>query len=63
MSIEFDRDTFHDYVVAHGFGAPTEEGYRIGLALMQEGDDYATAAYEVVARQLTTDPESDSDSE
>ena len=50
----FDRDKFHDYVLAHGCGAPTEEGYALGKKLMLEGgDDYATAAFEVVFRSLT----------
>lgn len=51
----FDADTFHDYVAAHGFGAPTDEGERQGKQLMMDGDDYATAAFEVVARGLTTE--------
>ncbi|WP_018234155.1 hypothetical protein [Thioalkalivibrio thiocyanodenitrificans] len=48
-----DRDTFHDYVVAHGFGAPSEEGYDLGKRLCAQGDDYATSAAEVVFRGLT----------
>lgn len=50
-----DRDEFHDFVVVHGFGPPTEEGYRLGADLILTGDDYATAAGEVVARGLTID--------
>lgn len=57
MKIKFNQDVFHDYVVAHGFGAPTDEGYELGRSLMVLGDDYATAAAEVCARGLTTDPE------
>jgi hypothetical protein len=53
----FDRDTFHDYVVTHGYGQPTEEGYEVGQELMKTGDDYATAAAEVVARGLTAESE------
>ncbi len=48
-----DRDTFHDYVVAHGCGAPTETAYATGVQLLAQGDDYATAAAEVVARGMT----------
>jgi len=52
MTTGFDRDTFHDYVISHGYGSPTEEGYMLGKELMQSGDDYATAAAEVSARGL-----------
>ena len=51
----FDRDCFHDYVVAHGLGAPTEAGYALGQGLIADGDDYATAAFEVVAREAVED--------
>ena len=51
----FDRDTFHDFVVAHGVGEPTPDAYAVGKHLYQHGDDYATAAFEVVARGLTTE--------
>jgi hypothetical protein len=52
----FDRTWFHDYVVAHGFGAPTERGYKLGRTMIEkDGDDYATAAFEVVYRGLTKD--------
>src|SRR5690606_21154826 len=51
---KFDRDMFHDYVIAHGFGPPTEEGYALGFSLIAGGDDISTAATEVVARGLTT---------
>lgn len=50
---KFDRDMFHDYVIAHGFGPPTEEGYALGFSLIAGGDDISTAATEVVARGLT----------
>lgn len=55
MDTNFDRDTFHDFVAAHGFGQPTDEGYKLGESLMRTGDDYATAAAEVAARGLTTE--------
>lgn len=48
-----NKDRLHDYVVAHGFGAPTPEGYSLAIWLMETGDDFATAAAEVVARGLT----------
>ena len=49
--------TFADFVVTHGFGDPLPEAYDIGRQLMEDGDDIATAAAEVVARGLTTRPE------
>lgn len=49
----FDRDTFSDYVVAHGSGEPTPEGYALAERLLQEGDTYSTAAWEIVHRGLT----------
>ena len=52
---DFDADIFHDYVTAHGFGAPTDEGVEKGKQLISEGDDYATAAFEIVALQLTNE--------
>lgn len=57
MMTTFDRDTFHDFVVTHGYGEPTEDGFAVGQELMRSGDDYATAAAEVVARGLTTEAE------
>lgn len=51
----FNSDSFHDYVVAHGAGIPTPEGYEMGRRLIAEGDDYATAGHEVVARGLVQD--------
>ena len=53
----FDEEAFHDYVVAHGYGEPTPEGYKLGRQLTDLGDDYALAAVEVVARGLTQDKE------
>lgn len=54
-AMTFDRDEFHDYVVTHGYGAPTEEGYKVGLELFNTGDDYSAAAFEIVSRGLTVD--------
>lgn len=53
--VPFDSDYFHDCVVAHGFGAPTSAGLALGRALIAGGDDYATAAFEVVARGKVED--------
>lgn len=50
---KWERDQFHDFVVTHGFGAPSEAGYSVGRHLIATGDDYATAAAEVVCRGLT----------
>ena len=52
---DFDKIVFHDFVVAHGFGKPTDEAYELGLQLHEEGDDYATIAFEIVARKLCAD--------
>lgn len=49
------RDTLHDFVVAHGLGFPTDEAYTLGLAMVAQGYDYATAAAEIVARDLLTE--------
>jgi hypothetical protein len=57
--MNIDVDQLHDFVVAHGFGAPTDAGYKLGKQLITEGDDYATAAAEIVARSMTDDPEQD----
>ena len=51
----FDKDQLIDFVASHGFGEPTSEGITLGKELMEEGDDYATAAHEIVCRELTTD--------
>lgn len=48
-----------DMIMSHGYGEPTAEGLALGLELMAEGDDYSTAAAEVVTRGLTTDQDSD----
>ena len=55
--MNIDLKELHDFVVTHGFGAPTAEGYTLGQQLISEGDDYATAAAEIVARGMTEDPE------
>lgn len=52
---EFDRDKLYDYVVTHEMGKPTEAGYTLGKELIDAGDDYSTAAHEVVSRKLTTE--------
>lgn len=46
--------TLQDFVASHGYGDATAEGLKLGLDLMHTGDDFATAAAEVVARGLTT---------
>lgn len=51
----FNEDTFHDYVVAHGYGAPTEKGIEIGKQFYEAGSDYALAAAEIVFRGLVED--------
>lgn len=54
----FNPDMFHDYVVAHGYGAPTDDGMKAGESLVQAScGDYASAAFEVVFLGLTTEPE------
>ena len=52
-----DLDTIHDYVIAHGFGAPTDEGYQLAELLWSGDDrgDYATIAFEIVSAELTED--------
>jgi hypothetical protein len=47
-----DVDELHDFTVAHGDGPPTPIGYECAARLIAAGDDYATAAAEVVARGL-----------
>lgn len=59
MKTEFCADTLHDFVVAHGFGAPTELGYEKGAEYCAEGLDYAEAAAEVTAMGWTTEAESE----
>jgi hypothetical protein len=57
--MNIDLDQLHDFVLVHGFGAPSAAGYTLGKQLIDEGNDYATAAAEVVARGMTDDPEKD----
>lgn len=54
---EFEETQFRDFVAAHGAGNPTPEGVEYGERLMREGDDVATAAFEVVALGMTDDLE------
>lgn len=47
---EFDRDMFHDYVVEHGYGAPTEEAYHWAKVQIQcRGRSYSDVAHDVVS--------------
>lgn len=53
----FDVDEFHDYVLSHGFGAPTRYAYRKAADLMASGElGLCEAATEIAARGLTTQP-------
>lgn len=55
---EFDPDTFHDYVVAHGFGEPTEVAIAEARAEWNAGEDsYADLASAAVAGGYTADLE------
>lgn len=56
-SVQFDVEEFQDFVCSHGFGDATEDGIAQGKLLMESGDDIATAAAEITARGLTTEPE------
>lgn len=56
---EYDADTLHDYVIAHGSGTPTPAAYTLAAALWSQGDDYATIAHEIVFRGLTNDDRDD----
>lgn len=47
-----NEDTLHDYVVAHGFGAPTAKGYDMGRKLWEVESyhgDYAEIAWAIVS--------------
>ena len=58
MAEAFDRDTLHDYVVAHGFGAPTEEAYeKVAEAWDTSQKDYAAFASAIVMCNMTIDLE------
>lgn len=52
-----DRDTLHDYVVAHGLGVPTDEAYAWAEqhAAAEGAADYAGLAADVVALGLVDD--------
>jgi hypothetical protein len=50
--LHFSRDELHDFVVAHGSGEPTEEGYAAALDMLTRGDPCATVAFEIVFRGL-----------
>lgn len=50
-------DMLVDFILSHGYGEPTPEGLKLGLDLMAKGDDYSTAAAEVVAHGLTVEAE------
>jgi hypothetical protein len=53
-----DKDELHDYVLAHGFGPPSKDGYKLGEILIGEnGDSYADAAFEIVFRGYTEELE------
>ena len=45
---KFDEDMAHDYILAHGFGPPSDEGMALARKLYEAGDDYATIGHEVV---------------
>jgi hypothetical protein len=67
----FDRDTFHDRVISHGFGPPTEAGYEAGKQLYEVGCenhdphphmeyyrfDYSRVAAEIVCKGETKEAE------
>ncbi|WP_455233241.1 hypothetical protein [Geopseudomonas aromaticivorans] len=48
--IGFDRDEFHDFVVSHGFGSPTEEAYQWAAHKYAQDQDYAGIAADVVTQ-------------
>lgn len=52
--IEFNQNELEDFIVSHGFGEGTKEGLLLGKQLVLNGDDYSTAAHEVVFRGLTS---------
>lgn len=57
---DFDRDEFHDYVVAHGFGAPLPDAYNFAEKEFYRGIPYGTLAHEVIARSWVTDLDEES---
>lgn len=48
----FDQDMFHDYVVAHGYGVPSNDAYELAEKWFCLGHDYADIAAEIVSRDL-----------
>ncbi len=47
-----NEDTLHDYVVAHGFGAPTAKGYEQARRLWEYDSfhgNYADIAFSIVS--------------
>jgi hypothetical protein len=55
--LPWDRIKFHDYVVEHGYGPPTVEGYVIGERLITSGlGDYAVASAAVAFEGYTEPP-------
>lgn len=58
---DFDQDTLCDYIAAHGFGDPSDEGLELAFNMARQGDDYATIAHEVVFRGLTLGSDDDLD--
>ncbi len=52
QALSIDLDLLHDFVTSHGHGAPSDDGIVLAKRLMVTGDDMATAAAEVVAREL-----------
>lgn len=57
----FDRDMVHDYVVAHGYGEPSDAGYELAERWFWLGKDYATIAAEIVTRDLCIDHDSENE--
>jgi hypothetical protein len=55
----FNEDMAHDYIVAHGFGVPTDEGLKFARMLFEKGDSYADIAFEVTSSNLVADLQED----
>lgn len=57
-----DKDTLHDYVVAHGFGAPSDEGYKMAERLWEYKEyhgNYSDVAFSIVSSAKTVDLEAE----
>lgn len=54
---DIDIERLQDFVCSHGYGEATADGVKLGETLIASGDDYATAAAEIVTRGLTLDAE------